>query len=110
MTGQATRSRLVSRIQADAKGLLAGPVCWVFRLIDNIMARRQLLGIRERVERFGARREDPDGTETGARDQYQLYHAIYASGEEVGVPGKEDAPRWRQAAIDDGVIGPSTSE
>jgi hypothetical protein len=110
VTGDTVRSRLVSRIQADAEGLLAGPACWVFRLIDNIMARRQLLGIKARVERYGARREDPEDPENGARDQYQLYHAIYASGEEVGVPGREDAPRWRRAAIEDGVVAPPTSE
>ncbi|MHC4932982.1 MAG: hypothetical protein ACYTGV_12400 [Planctomycetota bacterium] len=110
VTGDESRSRLVSRIQADAKGLLAGPACWIFRLIDNIMARRQLKGIRERVERYGARGEDPECPETGARDQYQLYHAIYASGEEAGVPGKEDAPRWRRAAIEDGVIAPPEPE
>jgi len=110
VTGEAARSRLVGRVQADAQGLLAGPACWIFRLIDSIMARRQLLGIKERVERYGVRREDPENPETRARDQYQLYHAIYASGEEVGVPGKEDARRWRRAAFEDGVIAPSTSE
>jgi hypothetical protein len=109
VTSQAGQSRLLIRVQADAKGLLAGPACWIFRLIDSIMVRRQLLGIKDRVERYGARREDPESPETGDRDQYQLYHAIYASGEEAGVPGREDAPRWRRAAIDDGVIGPSAS-
>ena len=68
------------------------------------MARKQLLGIKQRVERYGIRNADPECLETGARDQFQLFHAIYASGEEVGVPGREDAAKWRRAAMDDGVI------
>ncbi|MHC4973974.1 MAG: hypothetical protein ACYTG3_16740 [Planctomycetota bacterium] len=104
VTGDGTRARLLVRIQVDARGLLARPACWLLRVIDTLMARRQILGIRERAERYGARREDPGSPESGARDQFQLYHAIYAGGEEVGVPGKEDAPRWRRAAIEDGVI------
>jgi len=107
VTGEGTRARLVVRIQSDARGLLARPATWLFRIIDTIMARRQILGIRERVERYGTRPEDPARPESGARDQFQLYHAIYASGEEVGVPGKEDALRWRRAAIEDGVIARS---
>jgi hypothetical protein len=107
VTGEGTRARLVVRIQSDARGLLARPATWVFRIIDSIMARRQLIGIKERAERYGTRREDPGCPESGARDQFQLYHAIYASGAECGVPGKEDAPRWRRAAIEDGVIAGS---
>jgi hypothetical protein len=102
--GDGARSRMVVRMQSDARGLLARPACWVYRIIDSIMARRQLLGIKECVERYGTRGEDPEHPETGARDQFQLYHAIYASGEDAGVPGREDAPTWRRAAIEDGMI------
>ncbi|MHC4550445.1 MAG: hypothetical protein ACYTEZ_16895 [Planctomycetota bacterium] len=104
VTDEGARSRLVARFQADARGLLARPACWGFRVVDTIMARRQLRNLKERVERYGTRREDPEHPETGARDQFQLYHAIYASGEEVGVPGKEQAAIWRRAALADGVI------
>ncbi len=104
LTGVGARSRLVARMQADARGPLARLACWLYRIIDSIMVRRQLLGIKERVERYGTRGEDPEQPETGATDQFQLYHAIHASGEEAGVPGREDAPGWRRAAIEDGVI------
>jgi hypothetical protein len=104
VTAEGTRARLVVRIQCDARGLLAQPACWLLRVIDTIMARRQMLGVKERAERYGVRNEDPLCAESGARDQFQLYHAIYASGEEVGVAGKEDAPRWRRAAIEDGLV------
>ncbi len=104
VTGNAARSRLLVRMQSDARGLLAKQACWLYRIIDSIMARRQLLGIKERAERYGVRGEDPEQPETGARDQFQLFHAIYASGEEVGVPGKEDALTWHRAAIKDRVI------
>ena len=104
VTGDGARSRLLARMQSDARGLLAKQACWLYRIIDSIMARRQLLGIKERAERYGTRGEDPEHPETGATDQFQLYHAIYASGEEVGVPGREDALTWRRAAIEDGVI------
>jgi hypothetical protein len=46
-------SRLVIRMSADAAGPMARFALLVFRFIDSIMARRQLLGIRERVERYG---------------------------------------------------------
>ena len=104
VTGAGARSRLVVRIQADVRGLLGRPACWLFRAVDGFMARRQLAGIVQRAERFGARRRDPEHPETGARDQFQLYQAIYASGEEAGVPGKEGAAGCRRAAIADGVI------
>ena len=58
------------------------------------------------LERFGIRDADPERPETGAPNQYQYYHAIYASGDQAGVPGREDAARWRRTAIEDGVIGP----
>jgi hypothetical protein len=94
------RTRLLVRMQAGARGATARFALWAYRIIDTVMARRQLLGIKERAESSEAR----DGDETGARDEYQLYHAIYASGGEAGVPGREEAARWHQAAIEDGVI------
>lgn len=97
-------SRLVIRISADATGPTAHFGLSVFQFIDTIMARQQLLGIKERVERYGARSDDPANPETGATDQYQLYEVIYAPGQRVGVPGKEIAALWRQAAIEDGLI------
>jgi hypothetical protein len=97
-------SRLVIRNSADAAGVMAGTALLIFRYIDSIMAIRQLAGIRNRVECFGARTENPETPETGARDQYQLYETIFASGEWAGKHGKELAGRWRQTAIDDGVI------
>lgn len=104
VTGDGARSRLLARMQADARGSLARLACGLYRIIDSIMARRQLLGIKERAERFGTRGEDPEHPETGARDQFQLYQAIYASGEVVGAPDREDAATWRRAAIEGRVI------
>jgi hypothetical protein len=100
-------SRLVIRISADASGATARLALLVFRFIDSIMATRQLLGIRERAELYGMRTADPEHPETGARDQYQLYEVIYADGTRAGVPGKELAARWRQTAIEDGIIAES---
>jgi hypothetical protein len=85
-------TRLVSRMSADATGAMARFALFVFRVIDTIMARAQLRGIRDRVEAAGA--GDP---ETGARDQYQLYEVIYADGGSAGVKGKELAAKWRAA-------------
>jgi hypothetical protein len=102
-------SRLVIRMSADATGPTARPALWFFMMIDSIMATRQLVGIKERVETHGARTADPEHPETGARDQYQLYEVIYASGERAGAPGKEAAEQWRQAAIADGLIDPPQS-
>ncbi len=101
LTSHPLGSRLVIRITGEASGPVAAPVLGFFQLIDGIMATWQLLGIKSRVERHGL---EPQAPETGERDQYQYYEAIYASGERCGVPGKEDAARWRQAAIEDGVI------
>ncbi len=42
-------SRLVIRMSGDATGGMPRTVLWIFRFIDSIMARRQLLGIKERV-------------------------------------------------------------
>lgn len=97
-------SRLVIRMAADATGGLSRTALWVFQFIDSIMARRQLLGIKQRVERHGARAADPEHPETGARDQYQLYEVIYASGARAGTRGKELAERWRRAAVAAGLV------
>jgi hypothetical protein len=96
-------SRLVIRMSADATGLTAPLALVLFRVIDSIMAVRQLLGIRERVEVGPERLADSRRQETGARDQFQAYEVIYASGETAGLPGKEPAVMWREAAIADGV-------
>ena len=97
-------SRLVIRISGDAAGLTARPLLCIFQAIDSIMAIRQLLGIKERVERYGMATACPETPETGARDQYQLYEVIYVSGEKAGLKGKEKAAHWREAALDAGVI------
>jgi hypothetical protein len=98
------RSRLVTRMSADAAGATGTIAITVFQLIDTIMARRQLLGIKERAERHGARCADPDSLETGLTDQYQRYETIYASGQTAGVRGKELASHWRKEAIKDNVL------
>jgi len=97
-------SRLVIRISGDAAGPTARLVIGVFQVIDTIMARRQLLGLKERVEAYGVRSADPELPENDRRDQYQLFEVIYASGQTAGVPGKEDAALWRRLARDDKVI------
>jgi hypothetical protein len=102
-------SRLIIRMSADAAGFTAKLALLVFQFIDSIMARSQLIGIRERVENYGLRSKNPDDPETGARDQYQLYEVIYVTGERAGVPGKEHAVRWRQTAIEDGLIAYSVT-
>jgi hypothetical protein len=101
---EARGARLVIRMSADAAGSTAHAAMLVFRFIDSIMAIRQLSGIRQRVEIHGARSTDPEAPETGATDQYQHYEVIYASGERAGVPGVEQAARWRQIAIEDGLL------
>ena len=98
---QEKRSRLIIRMSADAAGLTAPVAMLLFQFIDSIMAIRQLLGIKERIE---TRHTYLDNPETGAKDQYQLYESIFASGECVGVIGKEQAVHWRQIAIEDGVL------
>jgi hypothetical protein len=103
---QGAGSRLVVRMSADTTGAMARPSLWVFRLIDSIMACAQLSNLKKRVEAYGARAADPDHPETGARDQFQYYEAIHASGEKAGVPGKEDAARWHRAAVSAGLIDP----
>ncbi len=100
------RSRLVIRMSADATGGMPRIVLAAFRFIDGVMARRQLLGIKQRVEQHGARTADPERPETGARDQFQLYEVVYASGERAGVPGREHGERWHRAAIEAGLVQP----
>lgn len=97
-------SRLVSRMSADATGAMPGLALLVFRVVDSIMASRQLVGIRDRAEAL--LREDAPSTdpETRDRDQYQLYEVIYADGKSAGVEGKESGRTWRRAAIADGVL------
>jgi hypothetical protein len=92
-------ARLVIRMSADAEGSMAILALWIFRFIDSVMARCQLLRLKERVEAHGARASDPEHPETGARDHFQYYETIYASGESAGVPGREDAAAWRRAAV-----------
>jgi len=94
-------ARLVQRVTADGLGWSRLPVKHLFVLVDTLMSRRQLLGIRDRAERFGSRREDPARPETGARDQFQLYGCIYADGVGCGVPGREAGERWRERALAD---------
>lgn len=97
-------SRLVIRISGDAAGPIARLALGAFQVIDTIMARRQLLGIKERVETYGARSEDSDHPENGSGDQYQLFEVIYASGKAAGVSGREKASLWRQMALEDKII------
>jgi hypothetical protein len=101
---EAGGSRLIIRISADAAGPTAPLAMGFFQVIDTLMARRQLLGIKDRVEAYGVRTIDPEHPETGRRDQYQYYEVIYASGQWAGVPGKEEAAHWRQRALADKVI------
>ena len=91
-------SRLLIRMSGDAEGGMPRTVVAVFRFIDSVMARRQLLGIKHRVEQHGARTSNPEHPETGARDQYQLYEVVYATGERAGVPGKEAGEHWHRVA------------
>lgn len=97
-------SRLVVRISGDISGIAARPLMLLFRLVDSIMARKQLLGIRKLVEGFGTRGFDPHCPETGERHQFQRYHVIYADGSEAGVAGREKASLWRQGAAADGFV------
>lgn len=100
--GQGTR--LVSRMSADASGPSALIVVLIYQAIDSIMARRQLIGLRDRVEYCEEGHTNLRAPETGDRDQYQLYEVLYAAGDGAGVRGKEHAAKWRQAAIEDGIL------
>lgn len=104
VTPEGGGSRLVIRVSADAAGLTARLSIGVFQLVDTIMARRQLIGIKKRVETYGARTIDSDHPENGRPDQYQLGVVIYASGQVAGVHGRGKISRWRQQAIQDKVI------
>ncbi len=104
------QSRLVIRMSADAIEGIPILALSAFRFFDSVMARRELLGIRDRVERYGARTTDPDRPETGARDQYQLYEVIYSTGERAGVPGNEHADVWRRVAVEAGVVSEGVSD
>jgi hypothetical protein len=97
-------TRLVSRMSADAAGVMAPIALMVFRFVDSIMATRQLLGIRDRVEVGEEVHAISSASETGAGDQYQLYEVLYADGESAGLEGKEHAARWRESAIEDGIL------
>jgi hypothetical protein len=91
-------------MSADASGPSASGALLVFRVIDSVMARRQLLGIRARVDVGEPAHAGYRESETGAPDQYQLYEVIYADGESAGLRGKEHAARWRKSAMEDGIL------
>ncbi len=93
----ADRTRLLIRISADASGPLARPLLFAFSIGDSVMARKQLLSVRSRVERYGDREENPDHPESGARDQYQLLACKLAKGERAGRLWPGLAERWVEA-------------
>ncbi len=97
-------TRLISRMSGDASGAAASLALFIFRVIDSIMASRQLIGIRDRVEHSALHPATPKDPETGDRSQYQHYEVLYADGESAGTKGKEHAAQFRQLAIDDGVL------
>jgi hypothetical protein len=104
LSAEGEGTRLVSRMSADAGGP-AGPIALlVFKAIDSIMASRQLIGLRDRIEHCEKDQGGPHDPETGDRDQYQLYEILYAAGDRAGVKGKEHAAKWRQAALEDGIL------
>ena len=104
--GDAGATRVVGRISADTSGPLALIAMLVFACIDSLMACRQLIGLRDRVEYCERNAATPKDPETGDRAQYQLYEILYATGESAGVAGQEEGARWRRAAIEDGVLPP----
>ena len=97
-------SRLMMRVSGDATGTVGTFVMRSFEAVDSIMAIRQLKSMKARVQAFGVRSEDPDAPETGDRDQFQLYEAIWNSGERAGTAGREKAALWRQGAENAGVL------
>lgn len=97
-------SRLIMRVSADFAGPCARLALGALQVIDTIMNRRQLLGIKERVETYGARAEDPVHPENGLPDQYQSFLVIYASGQIAGSRNREEVSLWRQLAIKDKVL------
>jgi carbon monoxide dehydrogenase subunit G len=104
--GEGQGTRVISRISADTAGPLALFAMLVFACIDSIMAGRQLVGLRDRVEYCERNPTTVKDSETGDRAQYQLYEICYASGGSAGVRGKEEGGRWREAAIEAGVLPP----
>jgi len=94
-------TRAIVRVSGDASGATRLAVIVLFQAMDSIMAVRQLMGIKQRSEA-----SNPPGIadETGARDQYQYYEVIYASGGSAGVPDKEQGAIWHRAAVADGII------
>jgi hypothetical protein len=94
-------SRLVSRYSADATGPLGVLIKHGFLVIDTVMARRQLLGIRERVEAFGTRDRDPGRPESGDRARFQSSPCVYADGSRCGRPGDDAAMTWHERASRD---------
>ena len=97
-------SRLVLRVQADARGLGSPLVRLAFPVIDSIMACRQLINLKERAEWYGNRAEDPARPETGERDQFQQYETLYARGGRAGIAGKEQAAWHRRRALEQGFL------
>jgi hypothetical protein len=97
-------SRLLMRVDIAALGAMGVSVMLLMPLIDSIMALKQLRNLRDQIERYGVRTEDPGNPETGNRGQFQFHHVIYASGEEAGVPGVEGARRSRSWAEKDGAV------
>ena len=100
-------SRLIVRISGDAAGHFGFLLMRGFEAVDSTMAVRQLRNIKSRAEQFGARAADPAATETGARDQFQLYETIWETGERAGVAGHEKAALWRRDAVAAGAVGQS---
>ena len=94
-------------MSADASGVMAHFALLVFRVIDSIMASRQLAALRQRVERVERHPAELKDPETGDRDQFQLYEVLYASGDRAGREGREHAAKWRQTAFEDGVLSES---
>jgi hypothetical protein len=97
-------SRLVIRVSGDATGLIGVLVVRAFEVVDSVMAIHQLKGIRSRAETYGARTSDPATPETGQRDQFQLYEAIWTSGQRAGSEGHERAAIWRRDAEVHGAV------
>ncbi len=89
------QTRLLIRISADASGPLSLLFLNAFRFGDSIMARKQLLVVKTRVERYRDRTLNPDRPESGKRDQYQWMASIYSSGEVVGKVGASLSRKWR---------------
>ncbi len=94
-------TRLVCRIIGEALGWNALAFKWLFAGIDTLMNVRQLWEIKKRVEKLGVPDTEQKNAETGAKDQYQHFEVIYASGERAGVAGKENAAKWFETVEED---------